>query len=91
MYLTNGDSEIISKNIEKVNTEIYRKYFVKCCIGVIVNTRNIHKIHRSEKNSRVIEFKSGARVIMTKGYFKKFTEAYSMSVSKLADLKALDD
>ncbi len=91
MYLTNGDKEIISKNIGKVNDEINRRYFAKCCIGVIVNTRNIHKIHRSEKNSRVIEFKSGAKVLMTEGYFERFAEAYSMSVSRLADLKALDD
>ncbi|WP_312813714.1 LytTR family DNA-binding domain-containing protein [Sedimentibacter sp.] len=91
MYLTNGDREIISKNIGKVNAEINRKYFAKCCIGVIVNTRNIRKIHRLEKNSRVIEFKSGAKVVMTEGYFKKFADAYSMSVSRLADLKALDD
>ncbi len=49
MYLTNGDREIISKNIGKINDEINRKYFVKCCMGVIVNIRNIHKIHRSEK------------------------------------------
>jgi len=91
MHLTNGDREIISKNIGKVNAEINRKYFVKCCMGVIVNTRNIRKIHHSGKNSRVIELKSGARVVMTEGYFKKFAEAYSMSVSKLADLKALDD
>ncbi len=91
MHLTNGDTEIIQKGIRKVNAEIDRKYFAKCCIGVIVNTRNIHKIHRSEKNSRVIELKSGAKVVMTEGYFKKFAEAYSMSVSKLADLKTLDD
>jgi len=91
MYLTNGDREIISKNIGKINDNINRKYFVKCCIGVIVNTRNIHKIHRSEKNSRFIEFKSGAKVLMTEGYFKKFAETYSISVSRLADLKTLDD
>ncbi len=91
MHLTNGDREVISKNIGKINDEINRKYFVKCCIGVIVNTRNIHKIHRSEKSSRVIEFKSGAKVLMTEGYFKKFAETYSMSVSRLADLKTLDD
>ncbi len=60
MHLTNGEKEVISKGMGKVNDEINRKYFVKCCIGVIVNTRNIHKIHRSEKNSRVIEFKSGS-------------------------------
>jgi len=91
MHLTNGDSEIISKGIEKVNDEINRKYFVKCCIGVIVNTRNIHKIHRSEKNSRVIEFKSGSMTLMTEGYFERFAKVYSMSVSRLADLKTLDD
>ena len=91
IHLTNGDTEIISKNMGKVNDEINRRYFVKCCIGVIVNTRNIRKIHRSEKSSRIIELKSGARVIMTEGYFNKFAQAYSMSVSKLADLKALDD
>ncbi len=91
MHLTNGDTEIIQKGIGKVNAEINRKYFAKCCIGVIVNTRNIRKIHRSEKNSRIIELKSGAKVVMTEGYFKKFAEAYSMSVSKLADLKTLDD
>jgi len=28
---------------------------------------------------------------MTEGYFKKFAETYSMSVSRLADLKTLDD
>ncbi|WP_313163534.1 LytTR family DNA-binding domain-containing protein [Sedimentibacter sp.] len=91
MHLTNGDTEIIQKGIGKVNAEINRKYFAKCCIGVIVNTRNIRKIHRLEKSSRIIELKSGAKVIMTEGYFKKFTDAYSMSVSKLADLKTLDD
>lgn len=91
MHLTKVDRVIISKGIGKVNDEINRKYFVKCCIGVIVNTRNIHKIHRSGNDSRVIEFKSGARVLMTEGYFKKFADAYSMSVSKLADLKTLDD
>ncbi|WP_312699486.1 LytTR family DNA-binding domain-containing protein [Sedimentibacter sp.] len=91
IHLTNGDKEIISKNIGKVNTEINRKYFVKCCIGVIVNTRNIHKIHRSGNDTRIIEFKSGSKVIMTRGYFDKFLKAYSMSVSRLADLKTLDD
>lgn len=91
MNLTNGDRVIISKNIGKVNAEINRRYFVKCCIGVIVNTRNICKIHHSGNDSRVIEFKSGAKVVMTEGYFKKFADAYSMSVSKLADLKTLDD
>lgn len=91
IHLTNGDREIILKDIGKVNDEINRKYFVKCCIEVIVNTRNIYKIHRSGKGSRVIELKSGAKVIMTEGYFKKFTDAYSMSVSKLADIKILDD
>jgi len=91
IHLTNGDREVISKNIGKINDEINRKYFVKCCIGVIVNTRNIHKIHHSEKSSRFIEFKSGAKVLMTEVYFKKFAETYSMSVSRLADLKTLDD
>ncbi len=91
MHLTNGDTEIISKNIGKVNAEINRKYFAKCRIGVIVNICNIHKIQRSENDSRVIEFKSGAKVIMTRGYFKKFRDTYSMSVSGLADLKILDD
>jgi len=62
MYLTNGDREVISKNIGKINDEINRKYF-----------------------------KSGAKVLMTEGYFKKFAETYSISVSRLADLKTLDD
>ena len=91
MHLTNGDTEIIPKGIRKVNAEINRKYFAKCCIGYIVNTRNIHKIHRSGNNSRAIEFKSGAKVIMTSGYFKKFANAYSMSVSGLAGLNNIDD
>jgi len=91
MHLTNGDKEIISKGIGKVNTEINKKYFAQCCIGVIVNTRNVNKIHRYGNDSRVIEFKSGTKVLMTKGYFKKFTEAYSMSVSRLAGLRTLDD
>ena len=91
LYLTNGDKEIISKNMGKVNSEINRKYFVKCCTGIIVNTRNIRKIHRSEEKSRIIELKSGARVIMTKIYFDNFLKVYSMSVSRLANLKTLDD
>ncbi|NYB74315.1 LytTR family transcriptional regulator [Sedimentibacter hydroxybenzoicus DSM 7310] len=91
MFLTSGDKEIIPKGIEKVDNEINRKYFVKCCTGVIVNTRNIRKIHRSEEKSRIIELKSGAKVIMTKVYFDNFLKAYSMSVSRLANLKTLED
>ncbi len=34
MHLTNGDREVISKNIGKINDEINRKYFVKCCIYI---------------------------------------------------------
>ena len=91
MHLTSGDTEIIQKGIRKVDAEINRKYFAKCCIGVIANTRNIYKIHHSGNDSRVIEFKSGAKTIMARGYFKKFADAYSMSVSRLADLKTIGD
>ncbi len=91
MFLTNGDKEIISKNISKVITEIDRKYFAKCCSGVIVNTRNIYKIHRSGKTGRIIEFKSGSKVVMAEGYYNNFREVYSMLVPRLADLKALED
>ena len=91
MHLTSGDTGIIQKGMRKVDAEINRKYSAKCCIGVIVNTRNIYKIHHSGNDSRVIEFKSGAKTIMARGYFKKFADAYSMSVSRLADLKTIGD
>lgn len=90
IHLSNGDTETVSKNIGKVKAEINRKYFVKCCLGYIVNTRNIRKIHRSGRDYKVLELKSGAKVTLTNTYFDKFAEAYSLSISRLASLKILD-
>lgn len=91
MHLSNGETETISKNIGKVKAEINREYFEKCSMGVIVNTRNIYKIHSPGRNYRVIEFKSGAKAVLDRSYFDKFRKAYSRSVSKLASLKVLDE
>jgi len=91
MHLTNGETETISKNIGKVASEINREYFAKSSPGLIVNTRNIYKIHNSGRDSRIIELKSGAEVQLKGIYFDKFRDAYSLSVSRVASLKVLDE
>lgn len=91
IYLTNGNTETISKNIDEVEAEINRKYFAKCCLGHVVNTRNIYKIHAWDKNSKVLELKSGAEVVLSSVYFDKLRGIYKMAVSRDANLKNLDD
>jgi len=91
LHLSNGETETVSKNIGKVASEINREYFAKSSPGLIVNTRNIYRIHNSSRDYKIIELKSGAKVELNSIYFEKFRDAYSLSVSRLASLKVLDE
>lgn len=91
IHLTNGDTETVSKSTNKVLKEINRKYFTRCCLGFAVNTHNVRKIHHSGKNAKVLELKSGAKIILTRTYLDKFAAACSLSFPGGSDLKTLDD
>lgn len=92
IYLKNGRAETIPKGIKAVLSELNGKYFVKCCMGYVVNIFNIRKIYyytRSRLN--MLELMSGAKIPQSKSGNDRFLNSYLLSFPEYASLKILDD
>ena len=76
IYLRNGDTEETNKSVNKIKKELNERYFIICRKGYMVNIFNINKVN---KDTHIIELKSGTKIPLTKRNFQVFLKEYIFS------------